>query len=350
MRSPAHRRLAPRRPPGPQGPHRRPAPGGRARGRLLHLRKGRRAAGGRRPVQRTGAAGGPARRHPPSAGDLRRLPAGGGTDPDPDRQPRQGKLLPDAAARHEPGRPRRRPARRTVPPGRLYLATGHLAAPGRPATGGGSPVRPDAVSDADPLPDRRGGPSVPGPRREEPPPDAGLHRSCTTSASPPASIRAADGARRPHRRAGQRPADAVSADRGGRRRLRRDDLPDDFAYIALGHIHQPQSLGGRTHVRYSGSIERLDLGERPTTRASSSSTSVPRGCAASRGSCRWRRRRLDVEITSSQGGNSARWNSDYPEAKRALVRIGCTYTAGVDNREEMLRGWKRSFRAGTTAR
>ena len=41
---------------------------------LLHLRKGRCAAGGRRPVQRTGAAGGAARRHPPFAGDLRRLP------------------------------------------------------------------------------------------------------------------------------------------------------------------------------------------------------------------------------------------------------------------------------------
>jgi exonuclease SbcD len=36
-------------------------------------------------------------------------------------------------------------------------------------------------------------------------------------------------------------------------------LPD-VAYVALGHIHRPQSLrGGR--VRYSGGIERLDLGE-----------------------------------------------------------------------------------------
>ena len=35
-----------------------------------------------------------------------------------------------------------------------------------------------------------------------------------------------------------------------------------FAYIALGHIHRPQYLGGQKHVRYSGSIERIDLGER----------------------------------------------------------------------------------------
>src|SRR5262249_33946563 len=35
------------------------------------------------------------------------------------------------------------------------------------------------------------------------------------------------------------------------------ELPTQFAYIGLGHIHQHQSLRGLTHVRYSGSIERL---------------------------------------------------------------------------------------------
>src|SRR5207302_6102865 len=30
-----------------------------------------------------------------------------------------------------------------------------------------------------------------------------------------------------------------------------DDLPADLAYIALGHIHQPQRLRGLAHVRYS---------------------------------------------------------------------------------------------------
>src|SRR6185312_6512362 len=40
------------------------------------------------------------------------------------------------------------------------------------------------------------------------------------------------------------------------------DLPTGFAYIALGHIHRAQYLGGQKHVRYSGSIERMDLGEK----------------------------------------------------------------------------------------
>lgn len=38
----------------------------------------------------------------------------------------------------------------------------------------------------------------------------------------------------------------------------RGDLPT-FAYIALGHVHKPQAL--EYHVRYCGSIERMDMGE-----------------------------------------------------------------------------------------
>jgi len=48
----------------------------------------------------------------------------------------------------------------------------------------------------------------------------------------------------------------------------KDDICTDFAtlnpswaYVALGHIHTPQMLGGAEHVRYSGSLDRLDFGE-----------------------------------------------------------------------------------------
>jgi exonuclease SbcD len=40
------------------------------------------------------------------------------------------------------------------------------------------------------------------------------------------------------------------------------DLPTSWAYVALGHIHKPQALPGMPHVRYAGSIERFDYGER----------------------------------------------------------------------------------------
>ncbi len=39
------------------------------------------------------------------------------------------------------------------------------------------------------------------------------------------------------------------------------ELTEEFTYAALGHIHKAQNIGGRPHVRYSGSIEKMDLGE-----------------------------------------------------------------------------------------
>ncbi|MCA1596762.1 MAG: hypothetical protein LC772_10125, partial [Chloroflexi bacterium] len=41
------------------------------------------------------------------------------------------------------------------------------------------------------------------------------------------------------------------------------NIPAHFAYVAYGHIHKPQAALGdqASHVRYCGSIERLDSGE-----------------------------------------------------------------------------------------
>lgn len=39
------------------------------------------------------------------------------------------------------------------------------------------------------------------------------------------------------------------------------DLNPGWAYAALGHIHKPQALNGAAHVRYPGSLDRLDFGE-----------------------------------------------------------------------------------------
>jgi DNA repair protein SbcD/Mre11 len=39
------------------------------------------------------------------------------------------------------------------------------------------------------------------------------------------------------------------------------DLNPMWSYVALGHIHKPQCLGGSVNVRYSGSLDRLDFGE-----------------------------------------------------------------------------------------
>lgn len=39
------------------------------------------------------------------------------------------------------------------------------------------------------------------------------------------------------------------------------DLNPGWAYVALGHIHKPQALGGAENVRYPGSLDRLDFGD-----------------------------------------------------------------------------------------
>ncbi len=41
------------------------------------------------------------------------------------------------------------------------------------------------------------------------------------------------------------------------------DVPTSWAYVAYGHIHKPQeAVQGAPHVRYCGSVERLDFAER----------------------------------------------------------------------------------------
>lgn len=41
-----------------------------------------------------------------------------------------------------------------------------------------------------------------------------------------------------------------------------DHFPDVFDYVALGHLHRPQQVGGRGHVRYPGSPIPLSFSER----------------------------------------------------------------------------------------
>jgi exonuclease SbcD len=45
-----------------------------------------------------------------------------------------------------------------------------------------------------------------------------------------------------------------------------DFIPSHWAYVALGHIHKAQALGGNEHVRYPGPLDRLDFGERDDDR------------------------------------------------------------------------------------
>jgi exonuclease SbcD len=116
-----------------------------------------------------------------------------------------------------------------------------------------------------------------------------------------------------------------------------EDLGAGWAYVALGDIHKPQALGGRPHVRYSGSIERLNADERGDEKGVVLLDIGPEGL---RGEPSWVPLEatpfLDVEINrpaEDLPGLEAR----YPDAARALVRCRVTYTAGVDDRDEVAR-------------
>lgn len=48
---------------------------------------------------------------------------------------------------------------------------------------------------------------------------------------------------------------------GSRENILAEQFPEIFDYIALGHIHRPQKVGGQDRIRYSGSMIPLDFSE-----------------------------------------------------------------------------------------
>lgn len=122
------------------------------------------------------------------------------------------------------------------------------------------------------------------------------------------------------------------------------DLPTQLAYVALGHIHQPQALMGLAHVRYSGSIERLDLGERHDDKGVVLVEIGPEGRRAEPCCLPLEATPIyEVELHTPLKEEVQRLRRLYPEAARHLVRLQFTYTAGVDNLEETLRELEEIF-------
>jgi DNA repair protein SbcD/Mre11 len=114
-------------------------------------------------------------------------------------------------------------------------------------------------------------------------------------------------------------------------------LLDQYAYVALGHIHKPQFLGGRTHVRYCGSIERLDLGEQQDQKCVVLFDVGSDGLRGEPSVLPLDATPMYDVVIRSPKAELPTLRERYPDAQTALVRIACTYTAGVDNREETLR-------------
>jgi len=116
-----------------------------------------------------------------------------------------------------------------------------------------------------------------------------------------------------------------------------DDIAGQFAYVGLGHIHKPQALASKPHVRYSGSIERLDLGEQ---RDQKCIVLVDIG----REGLRTTPVELPLDATPMHDIDIRTPAEDLPRLRdslsdldRALVRYRLTYQAGTDNLEALLR-------------
>jgi exonuclease SbcD len=117
---------------------------------------------------------------------------------------------------------------------------------------------------------------------------------------------------------------------------------EQFAYVALGHIHKPQFLG-HEHIRYSGSIEKMDLGESNDTKSSVVFELDAEGKAR------------DIEVlplpstpiyemnVNDPATDIPRLKQEFEGAERDLVKLNIRYTAGQDHLEEILRDLERIF-------
>lgn len=142
----------------------------------------------------------------------------------------------------------------------------------------------------------------------------------------------------------------TGAEINGRYRIgERDDidfapgsLPTAWAYVALGHIHKPQALGGMPHVRYPGPLDRLDFGERHDDRGV---LFAEVGRAGLVGEPEWLPLEptpfLDIDLTDPDAGLPGLAEA-YPEREAAIVRV--TAKAGARfGRDDIAREIRKLF-------
>jgi exonuclease SbcD len=117
------------------------------------------------------------------------------------------------------------------------------------------------------------------------------------------------------------------------------ELPDQFDYVALGHIHKPQEINA-SHVRYCGSIERMDLGEKDDAKGI---VLVEIGAEGLKGEPRvipfpddQATKVYEVKVNNPTE-DLPRLRQEYPNAANDLVKLKICYTAGVDQLESVLR-------------
>jgi exonuclease SbcD len=120
------------------------------------------------------------------------------------------------------------------------------------------------------------------------------------------------------------------------------DLPEQFDYVALGHIHKPQWLGA-THVRYSGSIERMDLGEQGDQKGVVLVEIGPDGRNGEPTVLPLPATPIYEIVVLEPAEDLPRLKLEHPNAHNDLVNFQIRYTAGKDQLEDVLRDLDRIF-------
>jgi exonuclease SbcD len=115
------------------------------------------------------------------------------------------------------------------------------------------------------------------------------------------------------------------------------DLGAGWAYVALGHVHRPQALGGQPHVRYSGSIERLNFDERDDAKQVVLVEIDERGLRTEPVSLPLEASPFLDVIVREPAAELPRWEAEFPRGTPALVRCQVVYRAGTDDLDEIHR-------------
>lgn len=123
------------------------------------------------------------------------------------------------------------------------------------------------------------------------------------------------------------------------------DLPMDWAYSAFGHIHKAQRIGGGENVRYSGSIERMDVGERDDDKSAvvveirnGVRTGSPRTVPLSATPI------YQIEIKDPDR-DLQKLEKKFPRAKESIAYCTVHYKPGTHNVREIINTLESRFRA-----
>jgi exonuclease SbcD len=121
------------------------------------------------------------------------------------------------------------------------------------------------------------------------------------------------------------------------------NIPTNWSYVAYGHIHKPQAVfASAEHVRYAGSIERMDVAERDDTKSVVLVDVTRRGPADPP-------RLLPLESTPiyaveiSDPAEISALAGRYSDRERALVSYTLHWEPGRDDRDALARAVQEIF-------